>query len=227
LRVLEIGLGLPVAFAGMVLAEQGHQVTRWLAPRHKDPLMEDELVWWWSMHGKELVGREAREAAGIKTGEFGGVIDNLRVEAWDRWGVDREAVARRVGIPWVSLVDDCGYRSTGAIASARSWWEPGQPISPDLAETTAGLMMAFKLLAAHSRSGLHRLGFAACLQKMVPAELMLGKRPRPVPLDPEWRSDGLLVGARAEWRGELLTEVVRDREWKRRHMNTSSGRVRL
>lgn len=224
-------MGLPPAFAGMVLAEQGHEVTRWLAPKgsEPDPLTEDELVWWWSMHGKELTARHAKLASELSLGSFGGIIDNLRPDAWSRWGVDRDKVARRLGAPWITLVDDSGYRSTGAIAAARSWWALGQPVAPQLAETAAGLMLAFKLLANVARPGLHRIGFAASLQKMMPAELMLGNAPertRP-PFDPEWWADGRLVGARAEWRGELLTEVVRDRDWKLRHFRTGAGRVKL
>lgn len=230
MRVLEIGLGLPPAFAGMLLAEQGHTVTRWLKPNSRhDPLLEDELVWWWSMHGKDLMQRHAREVNALRPGAFNAIIDNLRTETWERWGVNREATARRLGVPWVTLADDCGYRSTGAIALARSWWSLGVPTPPQLAETTAGLVLAFKLLSLQNRSGWHRVGFAAALQKLMPAELQLGNAyaDEGPHVDAEWMAEGTLFGARAEWRGELLAEPVRSREWKLQHMPTSVGRVRL
>ncbi len=230
MRVIEVGLGLPVAFAGMVLAEQGIEVHKWLKPGGHDPLFDRELAWWWSAHGKDLIPRHGRELATLRPGDCQGIIDNLRDDTWQAWGVDRAAVARRIGVPWVSLADDVGYRSTGAIAAARSWWAGGKALEPDIAETTAGLMMAFKLLAMRGRGRHCRLPFAAALQKMVPCELMQGKdrrRDEAPPIKPEWWADGRLVGAKAEWRGELLSELVRDRAWKLRHMPTAAGRVTL
>jgi hypothetical protein len=228
LRVLEIGLGLPVAYAGMVLAEQGVGVERWLSPKMDDPLQTDELVWWWAMHGKELVSCHARMVATLQPRSVDAVIDNLRPATWAGWEIDREAIARRLGIPWVSLEDDLGYRSTGAIALARSWLEKGNTVPPELAETAAGLWMAFKTLASRTRPGLHRLGHGSVMQKLVPAEMLLGKpgRVRSV-LDPWMIREGQIAGAQSEWRGERLFEMTRDLEWKRSHLRSRAGRITI
>jgi len=62
LRVLELGNYVVPAYAGMILAEQGHAVEKWT--NGKDPILDCHRggeLWAWINHGKRVVMRHPRE----------------------------------------------------------------------------------------------------------------------------------------------------------------------
>ena len=89
MRVLELGSYLVPAYAGLLLAEQGHQVTKWVSPTGPDPiegLIDGAALWAWVNHGKqEVYPRHAADVAGLEPGSVDGIIDNVRASTWERW----------------------------------------------------------------------------------------------------------------------------------------------
>jgi hypothetical protein len=72
MRILELGNYVVPAYAGMILAEQGHAVTKWTNGR--DPILSlnrgDEL-WRWINHGKRTEDRHPRILAADWDHAFG------------------------------------------------------------------------------------------------------------------------------------------------------------
>ena len=232
--VLELGSYVVPAYAGMLLAEQGHRVVKWTNPARPDPVLglrHGEQLWAWLNAGKTLIDRHARDVAELPAGTADAVIDNIRAEAWTAWGVDPAEQARRLGVPWVSMRDDFDGRSFDAIAQARAWgdhlgWQPAY-----LGDTTGGLWLAFKLLAHRHRPGHHVLRQAGCLAKLVEGELV-------VPVDRDGKStpwdepgtygpDPTGAGVQVLYRGELVREPYRDAAWRWRHLAHAGGRFRV
>lgn len=235
LRVLELGSYIAPAYAGMVLAEQGHQVTKWFSP--KDPVFElnrsDEL-WTWLNEGKTLVQCHAREVV-TEAHNFNVIIDNFRPQTLADWNIDPQRVANEYGLVWVSLRADVGDRSLDMVAQARSWMEYSPWVPFYVGDTAAGLWLAFKAVAC-DRPGHYTLGQASCLQKLVEGELMMdvSRHPRDTPeghekqhpLDPDtYYFDG--VQTRIQYRGRVIREPVRDREWKLANLWHDNGRIRI
>ena len=238
LRVLEVGNYLAIAYAGMVLAEQGHEVIKWYSP--KDPLLDlnqGEELWSWLNAGKELIECHASQVNHWVQGSrpFDVVIDNFRPQAWEKWGVNLQHVANQHGIVWVSLRADVGDRSVDMVAQARSWLEYSPWIPFYLGDTCAGLWLAFKA-AACDRPGHYSIGQASCLQKLVEGELMIDvpRHPRwqpenhlkQHPLDPDtYYFDGDRGETAIDYRGHMMREPVRDRGWKLKHLWHQDGRI--
>lgn len=235
MRVLEIGSYVSVAYAGMLLAEQGYDVTKWVAPKPStDPILGlehgDEL-WSWINAGKRVIERDARDLNAISLLDMGIVLDNVRPSTLERWGIEPATLAEQWGLIWVSLRSEVGERSFDVIAQARSWMEYGPWLPFYAGDTAAGLMMAFKALAklAKHEHGHYVLGQASCLQKLVEGELLVDAPQR---LD-RTRWDRELYsasrhGAEVVYRGELIQEPVRDREWKLAHLyHNGHGRIRI
>ncbi|HEY1292764.1 MAG TPA: CoA transferase [Chloroflexota bacterium] len=235
MRVLELGNYVSVAYAGMLLAEQGFEVTKWVAPEPaRDPILGldhgDEL-WAWINAGKTLVARRAHELAQLPLGDVGIVLDNVRPATLASWGIEPATLAQRWAVVWVSLRSEVGERSFDVVAQARSWMEYGPWLPIYLGDTTAGLMMAFKALAklARHEPGHYVLGQASCLQKLVEGELVVDAPLREQntrwDLDEYWAGPD---GAHVCYRGELLREPIRDRAWKLEHLyHDGAGRIRL
>lgn len=229
MRVLELGNYIAPAYAGMILAEQGHAVTKWTNGR--DPILglkRGEELWDWINFGKHVVQRDVRDlASGGGLREFDAVIDNFRASTLEAWGIDPAALARANDVVWVSLRDELGGRSFDVVAQCRSWMEYAPWVPFYVGDTVAGLWLAFKALSAPA-AGHYVIGHASCLQKLVEGELAIeverdGHR---IPWDQEeYRVvDG---HARVRYKGELIVEPVRDREWKLSHLRHVNGRIRL
>jgi hypothetical protein len=63
-KVLEIGSYVSVAYAGMLLAEQGHTVEKW-TQAGRDPILglrSGDALWAWINHGKTVVDKHARRS---------------------------------------------------------------------------------------------------------------------------------------------------------------------
>jgi hypothetical protein len=229
MRVLELGNYVAPAYAGMILAEQGHSVTKWTNAR--DPILglhRGEELWAWINHGKRVLARDVRElASGDLLRDFDAVIDNFRASTLEGWGIDPAALASTGEVVWVSLRDELGGRSFDALAQRRSWMEYAPWVPFYVGDTVAGLWLAFKALAAPGPAH-YEIGHASCLQKLVEGELAIEvKRDgHSIPWDPE-EYRVVDAHARVAYKGDLLVEPVRDREWKLAHLHHVNGRIRL
>lgn len=231
MRVLELGSYVIPAYAGMVLAEQGHQVEKWLSPTTEDPVLGlrrgDEL-WAWLNAGKTLVTRHAALASHNCVGEYDVIIDNIRATTWQRWGVDPDTIARTRGIPWIAMRDDFDGRSFDAVAQARAWGDHIGYLPVYIGDTSGGLWLALKALSTVSQgqAGLHILRQAACLAKLVEGELIVeADRFGPTP---PWDAPGTYGStggaARVEYRGEIVLEPMRGPSWRRENLAHQDGR---
>lgn len=226
-RILELGNYIVPAYAGMVLAEQGHSVEKWT--HGTDPILGlhrgDEL-WEWINHQKSLVLRHPAEVLD-EADRFDLVIDNFRPSTLERWGIDPTAIAQRHRLAWVSMRSEVGEYSFDLLAQCRSWLEYAPWVPFYVGDTAGGLWLAFKALAVET-PGHYVLGHASCLQKLVEGELVIDvpRDGQSVPWDREpYRFvDGQAV---IEYRGQTLTEFPRDRAWKLRHLWHTDGRIRV
>lgn len=232
MRVLELGSYIIPAYAGMILAEQGHQVVKWTSER-PDPVVTLDHggldLWAWINHGKTVRTEHATHVMDIPEGTFDIVVDNIRASTWLRWGVDPDAQAQRMGTTWVSMRADVGERSFDVIAQARAWGDSLGLIPAYLGDTAGGLWLAFKALSAHAMNpGRHHVIYqAATLAKLVEGELVApgGDRSNGSPWDAPGTygpdEDG---NARVVYRGETLLEPPRDDAWRLQNLRHSAGR---
>lgn len=241
MRVLELGSYVAPAYAGMILAEQGHEVVKWVKP-DADPILglrDGDALWEWINHGKRVVDMDARlVAAGAE--EFDVVIDNIRADTWARWGVDPEHVATSLGLPWVSLRDDFDGRGFDAVAQARAWGDHVGYVPTYIGDTSAGLWLAFKALsmAQQGETGHRVLHQGACLAKLIEGEgVVTPSRPRSRAnrWTPPWDEPGTYgretgasywePGTVVQFKGETIREPFRDEAWRRAHLrHDGSGR---
>jgi len=221
-RVLELGSFIVPAYAGMVLAEQGHDVEKWWTG--DDPVLHlnaGNQLWRWLNEPKTLVEkRVSREALEKALPAFDVVIENIRPGTWKAWGIDRAALAARHHIRWVSMEAELdGGRSFDAVAQAQALGGVSPPIPFYIGDTAGGLWLAFKALAS-SEPGHFRLFQASCLAKLVEGELMVPRKAWDRTL---YRLDA--DGAAVEFRGEIVREPLRDDEWRRRNLQHRKGRI--
>ena len=225
-RVLELGSYVVPAYAGMVLAEQGHHVTKWVKPG-ADPILGlhrgDEL-WRWINHGKRLEDRHPRDL--LSTDErWDIVIDNFRPSTLAKWSIDPARIAKDRGLRWVSLRSEVGEVSFDLIAQARSWMEFCPWVPFYVGDTVAGLWVAFKALAG-DEPGHFVIGHATCMQKLVEGELVIDvdRRGDAIPWDQE-RYTCVEREAVIDYRGTTYREPARSREWKLAHLWHHDGRM--
>jgi crotonobetainyl-CoA:carnitine CoA-transferase CaiB-like acyl-CoA transferase len=239
MRVLELGSYIIPAYAGMVLAEQGHEVEKWTWG--VDPIQElhrgDEL-WDWINHGKTLVEKRinSQEITGALD-DFDVVIENIRADTWRSWVINppalsKEITHRRHPIVWVSMrtdtPDDHDGVSFDVIGQARSWMEYTNWTPFYAGDTTGGLWMAFKALSAHTQNeyGYHELHQASLMQKLVEGELVIDEPPHPGSTRWDHEPYGATQdGALINYRGTEYHEPVRNREWKLDHLHHIDGRI--
>lgn len=227
MRILELGAYIVPAYAGMLLAEQGHEVEKWTLGQ--DPIQRlrrgDEL-WAFFNAGKTVVERHVADVE-PHLARFDAVVDNLRADALVRWGIDPARLAEKHGITWTSLRSEVDGRSFDIIAQARSWMEYTPHVPFYVGDTVGGLFLAFKTAAA--QPGHHVIGHASCLQKLVEGELAFDVPRRPG--ENVWWDEEVYRpvpgGVQAEFKGEVLEEPVRDRAWKLAHLFHDDGRIRV
>lgn len=230
MRVLELGSYIVPAYAGMILREQRHHVTKWTSTR-PDPVFDLHRgveLWAWLNTGKRVLSRAAVNVAGVQPGEYDIIVDNIRGSTWQRWGVDPAEQATRIGCRWVSMRDDLqpDGRSFDAIAQARAWGDHLGYLPAYLGDTIGGLWLAFKALAAPP--GHHVVHQAAALAKVIEGELMIdidrsGATP---PWDQDrYGPDG--DGVTVVYRGQTIHEPYRDQQWRRTHLRHHGGRLAI
>lgn len=228
MRVLELGVGIPPAYAGMVLAEQGHEVTRWLGER-PDPvrlLRHGEALWAWLMAGKRAYRRHAESVRQLEPGDVDVVVDDFHPSSWREWGVDPALEAKRLGAVWVSLRAEDGGPLLDPVAQARAWGDHVGFLPIRIADTAAGLWLAFKALAANP--GHHVLWHAGCLAKLVEGELVVPMDRSSLataPCDEPGETGREGRGVVATQRGVRVTEPFRTRLWRLENLTHRDGRI--
>lgn len=224
MRVLELGSYVAPAYAGMVLAEQGHDVEKWTLADPIHDLKRGDELWQWINHGKMLRKIHAQMVSLLPAGEFDVVIDNVRAETWQHWGVDPAVEATRLGVTWVSLRADDDGRSFDVIAQARAWGDLGY-VPFYLGDTAAGLWLAFKALAAPV--GHHVIRQAACLAKLIEGELVVPvERDGSIPWDDPaaYRFDAERREAVVQFKGQTIVEPARGADWRAANLRHEGGR---
>jgi len=229
-KILELGVYLAPAYCGMLLAEQGHEVEKWVGER-ADPvqgLADGELLWDWLNWQKRVMTRHALEVASLPPGAYDVVVDNIRAATWDSWGIDPAVEAKRLGVRWVSLRDDFDGRSFDAVAQARAWGDHVGYVPVYIGDTTAGLWLAFKAMAVDG-PGHFVVRQAAALAKLVEGEDVV-----PAVRDgaaTPWDDPGTYGrdgdGVRVEYRGEVIAEPFRDAAWRRANLRNDGGRYTI
>ena len=227
MRVLELGNYVVPAYAGMILAEQGHQVTKWT--NGKDPILglnHGQALWQWINHRKTIENIHPQVLPDYwPEWRPDIVLDNFLPETLAKWEVDPRELALAYRVRWVSMRSDTGGRSFDIIAQARSWMEYAPWVPFWAGDTIGGLWLAFKALA-DSASGHFILEQGGCLQKLVEGELMIDV-PRimgqiPWENEPYRFEDGHAV---VQYKGETFKEPVRDRAWKLKNLRHKDGRI--
>lgn len=236
MRVLELGSYVSVAYAGMLLAEQGHEVEKWISPTREDPILglkEGEKLWEWINYRKNVHEVHAKGVTRLFNGEFDVVIDNVRSTTWQSWGVDPHKEAIRIDCGWVSLRDEFDGRSFDVVAQARAWGDHSPALPFYLGDTAAGLFLAFK--ASNADRGWHSvIRQASCLAKLVEGELAVpierkgGQTPWDEPGTYGMRSTETGPVAQVDYRGETIREPIRDARWRWEHLDhNGKGRINI
>lgn len=232
LRVLELGNYVAPAYAGMILAEQGHYVEKWIDGH--DPILSLHRgieLWDWINHGKTLKLKHPGAVQRANLG-FDIILDNFRPSTLEKWGVDPAAVAYRQRNVWVSLRSEVGERSFDVVAQARSWMEYAEWVPFYVGDTTAGLWMAFKALSV-TYPGHYVLGQASCLQKLVEGELVIDQSPPKVAGratrwdNPDDYGVDCFDRAIVNFKDETIIEPTRDRAWKLANLWHNDGRITI
>lgn len=227
MRILELGSYIVPAYAGMLLAEQGHTVTKWTNDR--DPILglhRGAELWQWLNDRKSIEQRDLSELL-LDFPDVDIVIDNIRPATLARFGIDPALLAQQHSVCWVSMRDELGDRSFDLLAQCRSWMEYSPWVPFYAGDTTGGLWLAFKALNG-ARGSHSALGHASCMQKLVEGELLIDieRDGISIPWDAEeYRfADGC---ARVEYKGTTIVEQPKDRIWKLAHLWHTDGRIKI
>ncbi len=222
-RVLEIGKYIAPAYAGMLLAEAGLDVTRVVSP--DDPLYEldcaDAFDAW--LNARKTIVRADRALTRADVAQYmreydcDVVVSNLR--------------RLRNGISactWVHIVPVHVERSFDIIAQAQAWGDFAGMLRCYVGDTIAGLWAAYVVLAHVGRHVYVEIPHAAALVRLVEGELMSPLAER---RQCERRGfDGDVydaddAGAVVVYRGREYREPYRDLAWRRAHLPHVDGRI--
>lgn len=232
IRVLELGNFIVPAYAGMILAEQGLDVTKWV--NGKDPILScrgGKSLWRWVNEGKTLDTKDAPLVC-KEAGNYDIIIDNFRPSTLKKFKVDPVAIAKNFGVVWVSMRSEVGEISFDLIAQARSTAKDFGHIPFWLGDTSGGLWVAFKALTMflQDKPGHYVLGQSSCLAKLVEGEMVV-KRPKPIHGNVvPWDADPYHMNnenALVEYKGETIIEPVRSARWKRSNLWHKNGRFKI
>jgi len=236
MRVLELGNYVSVAYAGMLLAEQGFEVFK--LTNGKDPILElnqGAELWEWINYRKIVLDNPVSELASYISTAVDIVLDNFRPSTLANWHLDPVDFAHKWNCVWVSLRSEIDEISFDMVAQCRSTLEYGPYVPFYLGDTSAGLWMSFKALSmlTQGKRGEHAiLGQASCLQKLVEGELLFDSSGREG-VAPPWdqpesyyfdneRREGVV-----HFKGREYREPVRDTAWKRDHLWHDQGRMKI
>lgn len=236
LRVLEMGTFFVPAYAGMLLAEQGHQVTKIIHPSKPDPILtrcrHGQDLWDWVNWGKQLCRELLPDYLGsIEPGAYDVVLENIRQTTWGRWltKTSLAELAEAKGIRWIGVRDELGCRSFDNIAQARAFLEFSPRVNFYLGDTAVALFAAFKALA-DTAPGFFPIYQASSLFKLVEGEMVVGAnhaRPMLSPQDDYWAACHGCdeKGAFIRYRDEMIREPIRGHEWRWENLRHREGRI--
>ncbi len=233
MRVLELGNYVSVAYAGMILAEQGCEVTKWHTG--KDPILglrQGDELWEWINAGKQMEEKNILSLLDLHPLDYPDIVlDNFRPQTLEKWDVDPAQLADEMQCVWVSLRSEVGEVSFDMLAQCRSWLEYGPYLPFYIGDTAAGLWLAFKSLAVYGkrRIGHFCVGQSSCMQKLVEGELLLApEREGRTPWDSEdYYFDEQAREGVVSFKGRMYREPVRNHAWKRQHLWHDHGRIRI
>lgn len=212
MKILELGTYIAPAYAGLILAEQNHEVVK-LASDH-DPVLSlnnGEQLFSWLNQRKTLINEDVRE---IDFSNFDAVIDNIRLKTWhERIQLDPEQLARRFNLKWASLRSETGEPMFDVLAQAQAWGDKGH-LPFYAGDTIAGLWLAFKLL--NLKQGEH----AVVYQSTALAKLVEGNLQVPWQL---WDDYGTYYTAQdgsgvVVFKDETYVEPARNDAWRAEHL---------
>lgn len=221
LQVLELGSYVAPAYAGMILAEQGHNVEKWTTNDPIHSLNHGTELWEWLTHKKTIKNLHASNIVNLEPGQYDVILDNTRLDTWYKRGVNPQHLARQLNVTWVSIQPDIGARSFDIIAQARAWGDKGT-LPFYIGDTTAGLWLAFKALAAPV--GFHTIGHATCLAKLVEGEETFQRPEGMYPYDHPGTYMNTGSAAVVEFKGQRIVEPFRGREWRLENLPNNNGR---
>mgnify|MGYP003632588923 CR=1 FL=1 len=234
MRILELGNYVAPAYAGMILAEQGHEVIKWHVGT--DPILElnhGAELWAWINEGKTLERVNIKKANWHCLSGFDAVVDNFLPETLKSWRINPSALAAEHELAWVSMRSELPGRSFDVVAQARATLSHSPWIPFWIADTSAGLWMAFKILnmILGGRFQHSTLGQASCLAKLVEGELKVDRPPHRErgslsnPYEVETYFGDPIHGACVEFRDETIHEPVRDHAWRLENLWHQDGRI--
>jgi hypothetical protein len=222
--VLEMGNYISVAYAGMLLAEQGYDVYKVIHPTKKDPILQlrhGKELWDWINHGKKFIIAELPNGLPFLTAVKPDiVIENVRQATWQgRWCNIMAELCLHFDPRWVGLRDELGDKSFDVIAQARAFLNFSPRAAFYLGDTAAGLWMAFKA-SCSNEGGMFMLHQASILHKLVEGEMVVkANRTRGHLPSTKTFWDKEIFGANdrvafAEYKGEIISEPIRDHKWR-------------
>lgn len=221
LNILELGSYIAPAYAGMILAEQNHTVTKWTRNDPIHDLLHGEDLWQWINHKKTVLDTHANNVALLQPNQYDIILDNTRLSTWHKRGIDPTKLAKHLNVTWVALTPNANTYSFDIIAQAQAFGNLG--ILPFyIGDTAAGLWLAFKALAA--QPGYHQVGHATCLAKLVEGEETLQRPPNKYPYDPDDSYTCNGQTAQVTFKNTTITEPMRDREWRLQNLPNRDGR---
>lgn len=219
MKILEVGRYAAPAYAGMILAEQGHAVVKWVMPH--EPILSlghGEEIWRWINEGKcmeDIAGRRMEEAQG-----FDIILTNLRT-------AKTAEIAKATGATVVKLIPVGVERSFDVVAQAQAWGDFVPWVPFWIGDTVAGLWMAFKALAAPKGSACE-IQHPAALAKLIECELLPVNAKRMTDRTPWESSDNYgmsEIAATVKYNNETISEPKRDIQWRRANLKHENGRI--
>jgi len=246
-KVLEIGKFIVPAYAGMILAEQGFDVQKWILEDRKDPIQElekgDEL-WSWINHKKDLRACHAKNVENFlvhnnNNGNDMIVIDNIKASTWKKWDIKPEELAKKYRAVWVSMRSEVGETSFDMLAQARAWGDIAPYIPFYIGDTAGGLWLAFTALSrlAQFKTNHHCIYHATTLAKLVEGEGVVGrptKEEKPSQkVSPPWDKEGtyfydkLSRSYEVKLKGDDFFERARDDQWRKDNLKHKEGRYTI
>jgi hypothetical protein len=230
MRILELGNYIIPAYAGMILAEQGHEIVKLVHPVKPDPiqaLRHGNDLWDWINEGKRIEKGLLPESLSLKG--FDAVIENIRASTWQRWGCRPVSLAIERNVRWIGVRDELGGRSFDVIAQARAFGDFADRVPFYIGDTAVGLWAAFKLLSS-GEPGFSPIYQSSALFKLVEGEMVVttnAKRKRIAASKDFWDDNYGMLADSAEliYRGESISEPIRNHDWRWEHLHHMNGRI--
>jgi len=211
MRILEIGKYISVAYAGMLLAEQGHDVIKIAAAN--DPILElrkGRELYDWINHGKTMMPRdELSVAEHVRRLNPDVVIENV------------PSLTPIKNVRWISIRPS-GNLQKGFDILAQAQAFNGFNVPFYIGDTVSGLFAAY--LATASQKMHHTVGQAEALTKIMEGELVVEK--------PENGWDYLEYGINQDHATvDYGNKIHKERRWtqsdRMERLNHIDGRIRF